>query len=73
MSFERRKGYGVRHLDRRRTYIDIMERVLGTETLSQRPRQRSRFARQVNLVTPPFAAVVASVEVRVLDSIFEPA
>ena len=73
MSFERRKGDGVRHLDRRRTYMDIMERVLGGGMLSQRSRQRSRFAQQVNLVTPPFAAAVASVEVRVLDSIDEPA
>ena len=72
MSFERRKGDGVRHLDRRRTYMDIMERVLGSGMLSQRSRQRSHF-RQVNLVTPPFAAAVPSVEVRVLDSIDEPA
>jgi hypothetical protein len=73
MSFERRKGNGVRHLDRRRTYMDIMERVLGSSgMLSQRSPQRSRFE-QVNLVTPPFAAAVASIEVRVLDSIYEPA
>ena len=72
MSFERRKGDGVRHLDRRRTYMDVLERVLGSGMLSQRSPQRSRFE-QVNLVTPPFAAAVASVEVRVLDSIYEPA
>jgi hypothetical protein len=68
MSFERRKGDGVRHLDRRRSYIDVLERVLGSGTLSQRSRQRGRFARQVNVVSPPFAAAVASLEVNVLDS-----
>jgi hypothetical protein len=73
MSFERRKGDGVRHLDRRRTYMDVMERVLGSGMLSQRSPQRSRFAQQVNFFTPPFAAGVASFEVRVLDSIDEPA
>jgi hypothetical protein len=71
-SFERRKGSGGRHLDRRRTYIDIMERVLGSRMLSPQSRQRSRFA-QIDLVTSPFAAAVSSVEVRVLDSIDEPA
>jgi hypothetical protein len=71
-SFERRKGSGGRHLDRRRTYIDIMERVLGTGMLSPQPRQRSHFA-QIDLVRAPVAAAISSVEVRVLDSIDEPA
>ncbi len=53
--------------------MDIMERVLGSGMLSQRLRERSRFARHVNVVTPPFAAAVAFFEVRVLDGIDEPA
>jgi len=53
--------------------MDIMERVLGGGMLSQRLRQRSRFSREVDVVTPPFAAAVAFFEVRVLDGIDEPA
>jgi hypothetical protein len=44
-----------------------MERVLGSEMLSQPPRQRSRFARQINVIGA-VATTVTSVEVQVLDS-----
>jgi hypothetical protein len=66
--FDRRKGYGEHSLDRRRSYVDIMERVLGTDLLPQ-PRQRNRFARQINLAGAAVGTAVASVEVRLLDSI----
>ena len=67
--FDRRKGYGEHSLDRRRTYVDIMERVLGSDILSRRPRQLNRFARQIDVAGAVFSTAVASVEVCVLDSI----
>ncbi len=56
-------------MDRRRSYVDIMERVLGNELLSQRPRQRSRFRREVAFAGAGFGAAITSVEVRLLDNI----
>ena len=56
-------------MDRRRSYVDIMERVLGNELLSQRPRQRSRFMREVSFAGAGFGSAITSVEVRLLDSI----
>jgi hypothetical protein len=57
-------------MDRRRSYVDIMERVLGTEMLSNQPRQRSRFTRDLNIAGASIGSAVAAVEVRVLDSIW---
>ena len=65
--FERRKGYGDAIVDRRRTYVDIMERVLGVQILSQRPLQPGRFLPRVKIGRSAFGPV-ASVEVQVLDS-----
>ena len=56
-------------MDRRRTYVDIMERVLGSELLSQRARQHGRFIRQVAFPGRGFATAGTSVEVCILDSI----
>jgi L-alanine-DL-glutamate epimerase-like enolase superfamily enzyme len=67
--FDRRKGFGEHSMDRRRTYVDIMERVLGSEILSRRPRQLNRFAREINVAGAVFTAAVTSVEVCMLDSI----
>jgi hypothetical protein len=67
--FDRRKGYGAHSLDRRRSYVDIMERVLGNQFLSARPRQRDRFLTDVHLATMPLGTAVSSIEVTVLDSI----
>jgi hypothetical protein len=67
--FDRRKGYGEHTMDRRRTYVDIMERVLGSELLSQQARQRSRFVREVAFPVTGFSSAVTAVEVRILDSI----
>jgi hypothetical protein len=67
--FDRRKGYGEYTLDRRRSYVDIMERVLGTDILSRRPRQRNRFAREIQIAGAAVGTAVASVEVRILDGI----
>jgi hypothetical protein len=67
--FDRRKGFGEHSLDRRRTYVDIMERVLGSEILSRRPRQLNRFAREINVAGAVFSTAVASVEVCMLEGI----
>ncbi len=67
--FDRRKGYGEHAMDRRRTYVDIMERVLGNDLLSQPPRQPSRFMRKVTFPNAELDTAVTSVEVRVLDGI----
>ncbi len=69
--FDRRKGYGAHSVDRRRTYVDIMERVLGNDMLCQPPRQRTRFARQINLAGAAVGTAVGAIEVRILDSIGE--
>jgi hypothetical protein len=66
--FDRRKGYGEHTLDRRRTYVDILERVLGSEILSRHPRQPNRFARQIDIAGAVFSTAVTSVEVCVLDN-----
>jgi hypothetical protein len=67
--FDRRKGYGAHTMDRRRTYVDIMERVLGNEMLSRQPRQRSRFAKDISIAGASIGTAVSAVEVCVLDSI----
>jgi hypothetical protein len=67
--FDRRKGRGEYTVDRRRTYVDIMEHVLGSEMLSGRPGQRSRFRRGLRVVGAAIGTAAAAVEVRMLDSI----
>lgn len=66
--FDRRKGYREHTLDRRRTYVDIMERVLGSEMLSRPPTQE-RFSKDINIIGASLGTAVTSVEVRVLDNI----
>jgi len=66
--FDRRKGYGAPSVDRRRTYVDIMERVLGSEMLTARPRQPRRFTRGFRIGGASVGSAAASVEVRMLDS-----
>jgi hypothetical protein len=67
--FDRRKGYGEYTLDRRRSYVDVVERVLGSDFLSRRPRQRNCFARELQIAGAAAGTAVSSVEVRILDSI----
>jgi hypothetical protein len=67
--FDRRKGYGEHTMDRRRTYVDIMERVLGNDMLIHKPGQLSRFPTDLRLAGTPLGLAVSSIEVTVLDSI----
>jgi len=69
--FERRKGYGDAILDRRRTYVDILERVLAGQIRSDRARERSRFLRRVKIGRSALNGAVGSVEVQLLDDIDE--
>ena len=67
--FDRRKGYGEYTLDRRRSYVDVVERVLGSDILLRRPHQRNRFAREIQIAGTATGMTVACVEVRILDGI----
>jgi hypothetical protein len=69
---ERRKGYAEPTVDRRRSYVDIVERVLGATILPETPRQLGRFARTIELAEGTLTAAVTAVEVRVLDTSDEP-
>lgn len=62
--FDRRKGSIEPTLDRRRTYVDVMERVLGNDALS-RARQHNRFEYQITAGN--VGTTVTSIEVQLLD------
>jgi hypothetical protein len=64
--FDRRKGYGERTLDRRRTYVDVMERVLGNDALA-RARQHNRFERQITGAGATVGTAITGIEVHLLD------
>ena len=66
--FDRRKGYGEPTLDRRRTYVDVMERVLGSDTLSCAP-QHNRFARPIAAAGAAAGTAFTAIEVSLLDGI----
>jgi hypothetical protein len=64
--FDRRKGYGEPTLDRRRTYVDVMERVLGNDALA-RARQHNRFECQINVGGATAGTAITAIEVHMLD------
>jgi hypothetical protein len=64
--FDRRKGYGEPTLDRRRTYVDVMERVLGNDALA-RARQHNRFSRRIHVCGATAGTAITSIEVHLLD------
>jgi hypothetical protein len=65
--FERRRGSSEPILDRRRTYVDIMERVLGVGVFAEQPPGPGRFARVIPLSGAPSTAITA-VEVQMIES-----
>ena len=65
-SFDRRKGYGEPTLDRRRTYVDVMERVLGRDRVA-RAGQHNRFARQITLAGAAVGTSITAIEVSLID------
>jgi len=62
---ERRKGDGYRTLDRRRAYIDIVERVLGS-SLPSISRPQSLFTR-LDIGQTVIGSTVSEVQVYLLD------
>jgi hypothetical protein len=65
--FERRKVDFQRTLDRRRTYIDVVERVLRSALPVDNPRQG--LFRHVNIGTRPVGSTVTEVEVHLLHDL----
>ena len=65
---ERRKGDAYRTLDRRRTYIDIVERVLGSTLPSYAARRHGMFTR-FDVGQSVIGSTVAEVQVDLLDEL----
>jgi hypothetical protein len=63
---ERRKGDGKPTLDRRRSYIDVVERVLGSSLPSEAARPQSIFKR-LDVGQSVIGSTVSEVQVYVLD------
>jgi hypothetical protein len=62
---ERRKGDGHRTLDRRRTYIDVVERVLGSTFPPWNLRQ-PRLFKHFQIGQSVFGSTISEVQVRLL-------
>ena len=62
---ERRKGDAYRTLDRRRTYIDIVERVLGSTLPPDAGRQQGMFTR-FDVGQSAIGSTVSEVQVHLL-------
>ena len=65
---ERRKGDGQRTLDRRRTYIDVVERVLGSFLPSEIARPPTIFTR-FDVGQKVFGSTVSEVQVYLLEDV----
>ncbi len=67
MFLERRKGFGEATMDRRKTYVDVMERVLGNSLPTDFPPDPGSFtiaaARESTI-----GSTVCEIQVTVLDS-----
>jgi hypothetical protein len=62
---ERRKGFGASTMDRRKTYVDVMERVLGNSLLSDRPSDPNSFTKP----TTTLGSTVSEIQVTMLGRI----
>jgi len=62
---ERRKGDGHRTLDRRRTYIDVVERVLGNSLPSEAVKPGTIFTR-VDIGQSTIGSTISEVQVDLL-------
>ena len=68
---ERRKGDGHRTLDRRRTYIDVVERVLGS-ALPLRTLHDLRLFKRLQFGQSVVGSTVSEVQVRLLVDLDRP-
>jgi len=66
--FERRKVDFRRTLDRRRTYIDVVERVLKSALPVNNPRRHAPFKR-LDIGVAPGSSTVSAVEVHLLHDL----
>jgi hypothetical protein len=67
--FERRSGGGVPSLDRRKTYMDILERVMGCSIPTVAWERRSLLLSELTFAGPVGIATATAVHVTVLDGI----
>ncbi len=67
--FDRRTSGGKPTVDRRKTYVDIIERVLGSSLPTGRPARSTTRFREVSFGTTIAWASTSSVQVTVLDHI----
>jgi len=66
---ERRKGFGTASMDRRKSYVDVMERVLGNLLPSIGPRRPRFFVSGLQLGSWTVGSTVSEIQVTVLGSI----
>jgi hypothetical protein len=66
---ERRKGFGTASMDRRKSYVDVVERVLGSFLPSGAPRQPGYFVSEFHLGHWSVGSTVSEIHIFVLDSI----
>jgi hypothetical protein len=65
---ERRKGFGTASIDRRKSYVDVIERVLGNQVPSSDVTRTRRFVSN-NSAGTAVASTVSEVQVSILGSI----
>jgi hypothetical protein len=66
---ERRKGAGTASIDRRKSYVDVIERVLGNQVPTSAITKSRRLFSDTWSVTSSVGSTVSEVQVSVLDSI----
>jgi hypothetical protein len=66
---ERRKGSGTASMDRRKSYVDVMERVLGNSLPSDVPTRPCRFMTHLNTSRWSVGSAVSEICVSVLDGL----
>jgi hypothetical protein len=64
---ERRKGFGTASMDRRKSYVDVVERVLGNLLPSVAPIGSRRFVTHLNTSLCAAGSTVSEIYVSVLD------
>lgn len=66
---ERRKGFGTASMDRRKSYVDIMERVLGNSLPSSVPGKSRFFNSELYVGRWTVGSTVSEFHLSVLDGI----
>lgn len=64
---ERRKGFGTASMDRRKSYVDVVERVLGNLLPFVAPIESRRFVTHLNTTLRAVGSTVSEIYVSVLD------